>query len=419
MSATARRPAWVTRRLPTPGAAQGWRSFTPRLAAILTLGALAACDQPEAQTAPPSPPPPRVTFSEPLRRAVTEWDDYSGRFAAVAHVEVRARVGGALTEVHFRDGQSVRRGDLLFTIDPRPYQAALAEAQGRLAEARSRLDLAQRELGRANELRRSQDVPEAVVDQRAEMVRAGNAAVAVGEARLRRAQLDLDWTRVESPVTGRIGRHLVSPGNIISGGEAASTLLAVVVSVDPIDFYFDVDQSAYLRYQRLAREGSRPSSREASTPSREAATPVLLALGDDPAFSHRGWMNFVDNVADAQTGTVRGRARFANPDGAFTPGIFARLRLPGSAEYQALLLPDSAIGNDQSRRVVFVVGEANRVSMREVRPGRLIDGLRVIREGLRPDEPVVVNGLQRVRAGQPVTPERRPIEAPAAQEAAR
>jgi RND family efflux transporter MFP subunit len=247
----------VIRRLPTPEAAQGWRSLTPRLAAALALGALAACDQPEAQTAPASPPP-RVTVSEPLRRAVTEWDEYSGRFAAVAHVEVRARVGGAVTEVHFRDGQSVRRGDLLFTIDPRPYQAALAEAQGRLAEARARLDLAQRELVRANELRRSQDVPEAVVDQRAEMVRAGNAAVAVAEARLRRAQLDLDWTRVESPVTGRIGRHLVSPGNIISGGEAASTLLAVVVSADPIDFYFDVDQSAYLRYQRLVREGGLP-----------------------------------------------------------------------------------------------------------------------------------------------------------------
>jgi RND family efflux transporter MFP subunit len=412
MSAIARRPAWITRRLPTPEAAQGWRSLTPRLAAALALGVLAACDQPEAQTAPASPPP-RVTVSEPLRRAVTDWDEYSGRFAAVAHVEVRARVGGAVTEVHFQDGQSVRRGDLLFTIDPRPYQAALAEAQGRLAEARARLDLAQRELVRANELRRSQDVPEAVVDQRAEMVRAGNAAVAVAEARLRRAQLDLDWTRVESPVTGRIGRHLVSPGNIISGGEAASTLLAVVVSADPIDFYFDVDQSAYLRYQRLVREGGLPSPRE-------AATPVLLALGDDPAFSHRGRMDFVDNVADAQTGTVRGRARFANPDGAFTPGIFARLRLPGSAEYEALLLPDSAIGNDQSRRVVFVVGEESRVSMREVRLGRLVDGLRVVREGLRPDEPVVVNGLQRVRAGQPVAPERRPIEAPTGQrEAAR
>ena len=413
MSATARRPAWIIRRLPRPEAAQVWRSLIPRLAAALALGALAACDQPEAQTAPASPPPLRVTVSEPLRRAVTEWDDYSGRFAALAHVEIRARVGGALDEVHFRDGQLVRRGDLLVTIDPRPYQAALAEAQGRLVEARSRLDLAQRELGRAHELRRSQAVPEAVVDQRADMVRAGNAVVAVGEAQLQRAQLDLDWTRVESPVTGRIGRHLVSPGNIISGGEAASTLLAVVVSVDPIDIYFDVDQSAYLRYQRLVREGSLPWSRE-------AATPVLLALGDDPAFSHRGRMDFVDNVADAQTGTVRGRARFANPDGAFTPGIFARLRLPGSAEYKALLLPDSAIGNDQSRRVVFVVGEENRVSMREVRPGRLVEGLRVIREGLRPDELVVVNGLQRVRAGQPVTPEHRLIEAPTDQrEAAR
>jgi RND family efflux transporter MFP subunit len=412
MLATAHCPAWLIRHIPTPEALKSWRFFTSCLAECFAIGALAACDQTEAQTAP-APPPPRVTVSEPLRRAVTEWDDYSGRFAPLAQVEIRARVGGALEEVHFRDGQLVRRGDLLFTIDPRPYQAAVAEAQGRLAEARSRLDLAQRELGRANELRRNQHVPEAVVDQRADMVRAGNSAVAVGEAQVRRAQLDLDWTRVESPVTGRIGRHLVSPGNIISGGEAASTLLAIVVSVDPIDVYFDLDQSAYLRYQRLVRGGGLPSSGE-------AGTPVLLALGDDPAFRHRGRMNFVDNVADAQTGTVRGRARFANPDGAFTPGIFARLRLPGSAEYQAVLLPDSAIGNDQSRRVVFVVGEGNRVSMREVRPGRLIDGLRVVREGLRPDELVVVNGLQRVRAGQPVTPERRSIEASSGrQEAAR
>src|SRR5918998_3514506 len=172
MSATARRLAWVIRRLPTPEAAQSSRPLTLRLAAALALGALAACDQPEAQTAPASPPP-RVTVSEPLRRAVTEWDEYSGRFAAVAHVKIRARVGGAVTEVHFRDGQSVRRGDLLFTVDPRPYQAALAEAQGRLAEARARLDLAQRELVRANELRRSQDVPEAVVDQRGGMGRGG------------------------------------------------------------------------------------------------------------------------------------------------------------------------------------------------------------------------------------------------------
>ncbi|HZF74643.1 MAG TPA: efflux RND transporter periplasmic adaptor subunit [Acetobacteraceae bacterium] len=379
---------------------------------LLLLASLPGCDEPAAQTPQAAPPPPRVTVSEPVRRMITEWDDYTGRFAALAHVEVRARVGGALEGVHFQDGQLVRQGDLLFTIDQRPYQAALAEAQGRLAETRSRLDLTQRELGRATELRRTQAVSEAIVDQRAEAVRSANAMISVAEAQLQRAQLDLSWTRVVSPVTGRIGRHLVSPGNIVSGGDAASTLLAVVVSTDPIDIYYDVDQSAFLRYQRLAREGGKPSARD-------GATPVQLALGEESEFRHAGQTNFVDNVADSQTGTVRARARFDNADGLFTPGVFARIRVVGSNEYEALMLPDSAIGNDQSRRVVFVVGQDNRVAMREVRLGRLVDGLRIIRQGLAPDDLVVVNGLQRVRAGQPVSPERRPLEVAAAGGAAR
>jgi membrane fusion protein, multidrug efflux system len=392
-------------------------AFSPLSGAAVALTAaavaLGACDQPTAQTPAAAPPPPEVTVSHPLRRPIAEWDEYSGRFGAVATVEVRARVGGALENVHFQDGQIVRQGELLFSIDQRPYQTALQEAQGRLAEARSRHDLALRELGRANELRRSNTIPERQLDERAEAVRSAIAAIAIAEAQVRRAQLDIEWTRVTAPITGRIGRHLVSPGNIIAGGDASATLLAAVVSIDPIDFYFDVDQATYLRYQRQAPGGARPSSREMSNQAR-------LALGDETLFNHVGRMNFVDNVADQQTGVVRGRARFANPEELFTPGVFARIRLLNTTPRQALLLPDEAIGTDQSRRVVLVVGEDNRVALREVRPGRLVEGLRVIETGLEGGELVVVNGLQRARAGAPVTPARKEIEpTPVAEEAMR
>jgi RND family efflux transporter MFP subunit len=380
-------------------------------AALLALPPLlAGCDQPSsAQNQSAAPPPPPVPVSRHLRREVAEWDEDSGRFGAVATVDVRARVGGALEGVHFQDGQIVRQGDLLFTRDQRPYLTAQQEAQGRLAEARSRHELALRELGRANELRRTNTIPERQVDERAEAVRSSLASIAIAEAQLRRVQLDLEWTRVVAPIAGRIGRRLIAPGNIIAGGDASATLLATIVSIDPIDFYFDVDQAAYLRYVRQARDGSRPSSRD-------NANPVRLALGDEAEFGHAGRMNFVDNVADQQTGTVRGRARFENPDGLFVPGVFARMRLLGATPRPALLLPDEAIGTDQSRRVVLVVeeGGGNRVALREVRPGRLVDGLRVIEQGLSGEELVVVNGLQRARAGQPVAPERRDVGAPSA-----
>jgi RND family efflux transporter MFP subunit len=360
------------------------------------LACLQGCDNAPANSAP-AQQPPRVTVDAPIQRVITEWDDYSGRFAALEHVEVRARVGGFLNSVHFRDGEMVRKGQLLFVIDPRPFEATRAQAEGQLEQARSQVVLSERSLARAAELRARQMVSEQMHDERKQTLEAARAAVATAEAALRSTELDLEFTRVVAPTSGRISRHLVSVGNLISGGEASSSLLATIVSLDPIDFYFDADQNAYLRYARMARSGERPSSRE-------APNPVLLALNDESQFTHRGRMNFVDNAFDTGTGTMRARARFENPDLLFAPGMFARIRLLGSGEREAVLVPDSAVVTDQSRKVVYVVGRDNVVEMRQVELGRLVDSLRVIREGLSASEFIVVSGLQRVRVGAPVTP---------------
>lgn len=361
------------------------------------LACLQGCDTAPANSAPAQPPPPRVTVGAPIQKVVTEWDDYSGRFAALEHVEVRARVGGFLNSVHFRDGEMVRKGQLLFVIDPRPFEATRAQAQGQLEQARSQVVLSERNLARAAELRARQMVSEQMYDERKQTLEAARAVVATAEATVRRTDLDLEFTRVVAPTSGRISRHLVSVGNLVSGGDAGSSLLATIVSLDPIDFYFDADQNAYLRYARMARSGERPSSRE-------APNPVLLALNDEAQFAHRGRMNFVDNAFDTGTGTMRARARFENPDLLFAPGMFARIRLLGSGEREAVLVPDSAVVTDQSRKAVYVVGRDNVVEMRPVQLGRLVDELRVVREGLEASDVIVVSGLQRVRVGAAVNP---------------
>lgn len=379
---------------------RGRASTMRMLLASAVAAVLYGCERTPANTQQNAPPaPPRVTVSEPVQKTITEWNEYSGRFAAVENVEVRARVGGFLTAVQFRDGEMVRKGQPLFVIDQRPYEAALAEAEGRQEQARSQVDLARRNLARAAQLREQKMVSEQLYDERAQALQGAEAALATAHAVRRRAELDLDFTRVVAPTSGRISRHLVSVGNLVSGGDANSTLLATIVSLDPIDFYFEADQNAYLRYARLDRAGERPSSRE-------VANPVVLALGDENEFKHQGRMNFVDNAFDTSTGTMRARARFANPGLFFQPGMFARIRLLGASERMALLLPDSAIVTDQSRKVVYVVGKDNVVELRQVQLGRVIDDLRVIRDGLEPDDVVVISGLQRVRAGSPVTPTR-------------
>jgi RND family efflux transporter MFP subunit len=383
------------------------------LVVVLACLASAACDSHEEEAAGPDVPP-TVTVMAPVRREVTDWDEFTGRFVSTERIEVRARVSGYLLSVDFTGGQVVRQGDLLFRIDPRPFEAALKAAEARLAGAKSQLTLAGQELERTRNLRQVRAASDSNVEQRIQALEAGRAEVGQAEAALARARLDLEFTEVRSPLTGRIGRHLVSPGNLVSGGEASgATLLATIVTMDPIEFTFDIDQAAALRYVRLAESGARPSSRD-------TANPVQLALADEPGFPHQGQVVFVDNEADAGTGTVRLRARFDNPRDLFVPGVFARVRLIGGAPYQALLVPDAAVATDQSRRVLYVIGPGDTVEARRVRLGALQDGgLRVIREGLVGDEEVVVGGLMRMHAGQVVAPRRGPPEDMAVSEARR
>jgi RND family efflux transporter MFP subunit len=339
----------------------------------------------------------------PVRREVTDWDEFTGRFVSTERVELRARVGGYLDSVEFTAGQVVRRGDLLFRIDPRPFATAVADAEARLGGARSQLTLAEREFERTRDLVQYRAASQENVEQRAQALEAARAGLQQSEAALRRARLDLEFTGIRAPVTGRIGWRLVSPGNLVAGGDATTaTLLATIVTMDPIDVVFDIDQAAALRYMRLAESGGRPSSRE-------GANPVQLALADEAGFPHHGLVVFVDNEADAGTGTIRLRARLDNPRDLFLPGGFARVRLVASTPYQALLVPNAAVATDQSRRVLYVLGPGDVLESRAVRLGPLQeDGLRVVREGLRGDEEVVVTGLTRVRAGQAVAPRRAP-----------
>ena len=348
------------------------------------------------------PPPPSVSVSEPVRKMVTEWDEFTGRFQAVDHVSIRPRVSGYLQSAHFQEGSIVKKGDLLFVIDPRPYEAMAEEEQGRLQTAQSQLTFASRDLERAVELGRTQAVSQQVIDQRRQAMQAAEAAVITAEGALKRAKLDVEFTRVVSPIDGRIGRKLVTEGNLVSGGDTSATLLTTVVSLDPIYLYFNLDEQTYLKNSRLRLAAQPPTAQD-------NPNAVHVALPDDTAFPYEGRMDWIDNELDPGTGTLRGRAVLPNPQLLFSPGQFGRVRLMGSAPYEAMLLPDSAIGSDQSRKIVYVVGKNDVVELREVKLGRLIDGLRVVHEGLKPDETVVISGLQRVRAGGRVTPTRKQI----------
>lgn len=373
------------------------RLASVRLSAVgVLLTVLAGCGEKAAQQA--APPPPNVTVASPSKRTVTDWDEFTGRFEAAEEVQVRARVGGFVTSVQFQDGALIRKGDLLYTIDARPFEATAAQAEGQLDDARARAELARRDLDRALELSRSQNVADAVVDQRRQSLQAARAAMLQAEGTLKRAQLDVEFAHVNAPMAGRVGRHLVSVGNLVQGADSGATLLTTIVALDPIYVYFDMDEATYLRNNRLFFEGRRPSSRE--TPN-----PVQIALTGESKPSLDGIMNFVDNRLDVSTGTLRGRATVRNENLSILPGQFARIRLIGSAPYEALLLPDSAIATDQSRKIVFVVKDDNTVEARPVVLGPLDDGLRVIREGLKAEDRVIVSGLQRVRPGAKVNPQ--------------
>jgi multidrug efflux system membrane fusion protein len=373
--------------------------MTHRSAAFALILALPLSACGESQRAAPAPPPPTVTVATPVQRTIIDYDEYVGRFVAIDAVEVRARVSGYLDGVHFNDGQIVKQGDLLFTIDKRPFQNALDQARANLELARSNLLYAESDLARGKQLVRDKTITDQVFEQRAQATRNAQASVAANEAALRQAELDLQFTELRAPVAGRIGDRRVSPGNLITGGTSGNTtLLATIVSLDPIRLEFTFDEASYLRYERFSRSGREVTGREGSVI-------VALRLIDEANFVHRGYMDFVDNVIDKASGTIRGRAVFSNTEQTFTPGMFARVRVPGSPAYPALLMPDSAIGSEQARKFVLVVDAENTAQQRYVTLGQLVDNLRVIKDGLKPDDRVIVNGLMRARPGAKVTPE--------------
>ena len=348
------------------------------IALSVTLATLVVgCGQPQQQGG--APPPPPVTVATPIKRTVFDFDEYVGRFVAVNSVEVRARVSGYLDGVHFKDGQMVKEGDLLFTIDKRPFQNAVAQARANLTQAKSNLAYAESDLKRGQSLVRDKTITEQTFEQRSQAFRNAQASVSANEAAVRQAELDLEFTELRAPINGRIGDRRVSPGNLVTGGSGGSTtLLATIVSTNPIHFEFTFDEASYLRYERLSKTGR-------DVASRGAGVQVALKLIDENDFEHNGRMDFVDNVIDRSTGTIRARALFDNPNGVFTPGMFARVRVPASPPYEALLLPDAAIGTQQARKYVLVVNADNSVGQKIVTLGQVTsDGLRVIKAGAGP-----------------------------------
>ena len=348
-------------------------------ASALVAAALYGCSpRSEAQ----APPAPAVTVATPLVQAVQDWDEVTGRFEATQSVEVRARVGGYISGVHFRDGDYVRRGQLLFTLDPRPAQAALASARAQLSQAQAQLTLARSELTRAETLLESQAVSQAEVDTRRGALQTAEAAIAAANAAVRARTLDLEFTRVTAPISGRVSDRRVDPGNLVAGGSSAADVLTTVVSSAPIHFVFDGSEALLLKYQRQARQGP---------------APVQVRLQDETGFTRSGTLDFTDNAVDTASGVIRLRAVVPNADGFLKPGMFGQARLAGAGTYQAMLVPDAAVATDQARRIVYVVGPDGSVAPRPVELGPLVDGLRVVRSGLRPTDRVIINGVQRIQ----------------------
>ncbi len=338
-----------------------------------------------------APPPPQVSVAQVLEKRVKDWDEFTGRLQAVETVEIRPRVSGYIDKVAFTEGTVVKRGTLLFVIDPRPYQAEYDRAAADLKRFKTALDLGRTELVRVQRLKESGAVSEEELDERKSTVAQSEANVSGAQAALQAAALNLNFTKVSSPIDGRVSRAEVTRGNLVTGGNNGGTLLSSVVSMDPIYLYFDADEQSYLRY---------------SQNSHDSGKPVQVGLANEDGFPHTGTVDFVDNQLNPQTGTIRARAVLQNKDGKFTPGLFARVQLLGSAEYSAILIDDRAVNTDQSQKYVLVLGANNQIEYRKVKLGRVIDGLRVVREGLKAGDVIVVNGAQRVHPGVTVTPQK-------------
>ena len=384
------------------------RHFLPLgwLAGALLLtatGCKPASPQAKAQAAPP---PPTVTVAKPIVRKVIEWDEFTGRLAAPEMVEIRARVSGYLDTIHFKEGAEVKTGDLLFTIDPRPYEAAVQRAAAEASNARSRASLAATEAKNAGQLRENQAISSEEYERRIKAATEAEGTVKALEAALKTVELDLEFTHIRAPVSGRISNARVTKGNLVTGGTKDATLLTTLVSLDPIYCYMDVDERSALKYRELHKEGKRASALFGQIPAQ-------MGLINQSGFPHEGVIDFVDNQLDPTTGTIRARGVFKNEDRLMSPGFFARVRIPGSGEYEAMLVQDQAVADDQGSSFVWVINAEDKAVYRPVKLGPMSDGLRIVREGLKPDDRVVINGLMAVRNGVKVNPQSKEMVAAA------
>jgi RND family efflux transporter MFP subunit len=357
---------------------------------------------------PPAPPvaetpPPPVTVSQPVVREVIDRDDYEGRIAAVQSVEVRARVRGHLIKVNFKDGELVKQGDLLFEIDPRPYQASLDAAQAQKAAAEASLKLAKAEYARSSSLARTGAASREEVEVWAAKQSTAAAASRQADAEIEKAQLDLDFTKVAAPINGKISRALADVGNLVNAG-GGETLLTTIVSVDPMYVYFDVDERSLLRYRRTGAGRNADSAKQPSL--KELRIPVYVGLEGESGYPHHGFLDFADNRVNPSTGTVQVRGELPNTDRLLDAGMRARVQVPVSDPRKAILITERAIGTDQGQKFVYIVNDQNGVERRDVKLGRLSDGMQIVAEGLKPTDVVIVNGIQRVRDGMKVQPQR-------------
>jgi RND family efflux transporter MFP subunit len=364
---------------------------------FIAVGAFAGAwiETVRAEAGPPAFP---VTVAPPLAKRIKTWDEYSGRFEAVARVELRPRVSGYVDQVNFKEGSTVQQGDLLFTLDKRPFQIAVEAAEAEVARAQAQVKFAKADVERAAPLVESKALSEQVYEQRKSSLGVAEAQVMAADAQLKSAKLNLEWAEVRAPISGRISDKKIDVGNLVIGGQVNSTLMATIVTIDPIHFVFDASEADYMRYARLDKSGQRISSRE-------APNPVRVKLADETEWSHEGTMDFVDNAFNERSGTLRGRAILSNKDGLLTPGVFARLALY-AGDVDALLIPDTAIVSDQASKIVYTVNADNVIVATAVTLGQMYEGLRVITAGLKPNDKVVIEGVANpaIRPGTKVAP---------------
>ncbi|MGX5107684.1 efflux RND transporter periplasmic adaptor subunit [Enterobacter cloacae] len=363
------------------------------LGAVLLALVLAGCDDSVAQNA--APPAPAVSAADVVVKSISQWDSFNGRIEAVESVQLRPRVSGYIDKVNYTDGQEVKKGEVLFTIDDRTYRAALEQAQANLARAKTQASLAQSEANRTDKLINTHLVSREEWEQRRSAAVQAQADIRAAQAAVDAAQLNLDFTKVTAPIDGRASRALITSGNLVTAGDTAS-VLTTLVSQKTVYVYFDVDESTYLHYQNLARSGQGASSNH-------TALPVEIGLTGEEGYPHQGKVDFLDNQLTPSTGTIRMRALLDNSQRQFTPGLFARVRLPGSAEFKATLIDDKAVLTDQDRKYVYIVDKEGKAQRRDITPGRLANGLRIVQQGLKPGDKVIIDGLQKVfMPGMPV-----------------